>query len=156
MSKGPLNTSTWKDKIRLGVYSSHIVDELDEQQVIDLVDAGIEVSILGFDRFIPHEQRMWLLDLYEKHGAYMLLYDRNIMSPMEVLGKSGAMLFDKEKAAEADWYKDHPAFAGNSFVDEPEPCILRSSDRRWRTTRPSSLTRFPTSTFCPCMPITAS
>lgn len=119
MSKGPLNTSTWKDKIRLGVYSSHIVDELDEQQVIDLVDAGIEVSILGFDRFIPHEQRMWLLDLYEKHGAYMLLYDRNIMSPMEVLGKSGAMLFDKEKAAEADWYKDHPAFAGNSFVDEP-------------------------------------
>lgn len=110
-----------KNRIRFGAFTPHIYEMLDEQQVIDLAEAGIDFPIVGFDSFtsFSKEERVALFDLYAKHGLEVIFYDPDIMSPMEVLGKSAAWLFDKDKADHADYYKDHPAFAGNSFVDEP-------------------------------------
>lgn len=118
-----MNTNATSEKrIRFGAYIPQNFDRFSEEQVAGLAEAGIDLPIIGFaDSFakLPRAEQLRALDLYEKNGLQAIFFDTEIMSRMDVLGSDAAWLYDDGKYAAADDYKNHPAIAGNCFVDEP-------------------------------------
>jgi len=114
-----------QDRIRFGAYTPMVIPSLAgvpmEDQIRDLAEGGIDYAVLWFDDFgkFDREKQLKVLDLFLKHGIEAVYFDDAITSRHDAFGKDHAMMFDKEKAAAADYYRDHPAFVGHSFVDEP-------------------------------------
>ena len=112
-----------KDRIRFGCCSPVVVPKIDlplEEQVRLVADGGIDFALVGwYDGFMSFdkEQRIEFFRLFDKHGVECLFYDEDTMFPFQ--GDKLNMMFDAEKLANADYYKDLPAFGGNMFLDEP-------------------------------------
>lgn len=83
-----------------------------EETVKDLAEAGIDISMVIYSA-IPPENKKNVLDWHAKHGVMAWIRDPHLR-----VGTPGKD-YDPAKSELIDPYKDHPAFYGHVFNDEP-------------------------------------